>query len=86
MRNSNSVAAVRSAVVSIFTNQFIWKLAISASLTGFDASVLVTAAQAVYEVRKDLPWMAIGFVFTAIALLVTLGRIWFLTFRQARVD
>ena len=61
MRNSNSVAAVRSAVVSIFTNQFIWKLAISALLTGFDASVLVTAAQAVYEVRNDLPWMAIGF-------------------------
>jgi hypothetical protein len=86
MRNSDSVAAVRSAVVSIFTNQFIWKFALSALLTGFDGSVLVTAGQAVYEVRNDLPWLAIGFVFTAIALLVTLGRIWFLTFRQARVD
>jgi hypothetical protein len=61
MRNSDPVAAVRSAVVSTFTNQFIRNVAIFALFTGFDGSVLITSGQAVYDARNDAPWLAVAF-------------------------
>ena len=86
MRNSAPLAAVRSAVGSTFANQFIRRFAIAALLTGFDGSVLVTSGLAVFDAFHEAPWLALAFVFAAVGLLLTLGRIWFLTFRQARVD
>lgn len=85
MRNSDPVAAVRSAIVSTFTNRFIRNVAISTLFTGFDGSVLISSGQAVYDARNDAPWLAVVFVFVAFTLLVTLGRIWFLTLRRVRV-
>jgi hypothetical protein len=86
MRNSEPLAAVRSAVVSTFTNQFIRRFAISALLTGFDGSVLITSGQAVFDAFNEAPWLTVVFVLAAFGLLLTLGRIGFLTFRQARID
>ena len=86
MRNSPPLAAVRSAVVSTFANQFIRRFAIAALLTGFDCSVLETSGLAVFDAVHEAPWLALAFVFAAFGLFLTLGRMWFLTFRQARVD
>jgi hypothetical protein len=86
MRNSPPLAAVRSAVVSTFANQFIRRFAIAALLAGFDGSVLVTSGLVVLDAVHEAPWLALAFVFAAFGLLLTLGRIWFLTFREARVD
>ncbi len=86
MPNSAPLAAVRSAVVSTFANQFIRRFAIAALLTGFDGSVLVTSGLAVFGAFHEAPWLALAFVFAAVGLLLTLGRIWFLTFGQAHLD
>jgi hypothetical protein len=85
MHNSDSLAAVRSAAVSTLTNQFIRRFAISALLTGFDGSVLIASGRAVFDAFNETPWLTVAFVFAAVGLLLTLGRIWFLTFRQARL-
>jgi hypothetical protein len=84
MRNSAPFTAVRSAVVSTFANQFTRRFAIAALLTGFDGSVLVTSGQAVFDAFNEAPWLTIAFAFAAFGLLLTLGRIWFLTLRVAR--
>src|SRR5258708_2847575 len=86
MRNSTPLAAVRSAVVSTFANKFIRRFAIAALLAGFDGSVLVTSGSAVFDAVHEAPLLALAFVFAAFGLFLTLGRIWFLTFRKARVD
>lgn len=86
MRNSDPLAAVRSAVDSTLSNRFLRSVAISALLTGFDGSVLVSSGQAVYDARNDAPWLAVAFVFAAAALVATLSRIWFLTLRRTRLD
>jgi hypothetical protein len=84
MRNTAPLAAVRSAVVSTFANQFIRRFVISALLTGFDGSVLITSGQAVFDAYNEAPWLMVAYVVAALGLLLTLGRAWFLTFRQVR--
>jgi hypothetical protein len=80
------IAAVRSAVVSTLTNQFVRRLAISLVLTGFDGSVLAATLPAVYAASAYLPWLAIGFACLIFGLLATLARVWFLTFRYRRLE
>jgi hypothetical protein len=85
MRNL-PLATNRSAVVSTFANQFVRRFVISTLLTGFDGTVLVTSGQAVFDANNEAPWLTVAFVLAAVGLLLTLGRAWFLTFRQTRVD
>jgi len=40
----------------------------------------------VFDAVYEAPWLALAFVFAAFGLFLSLGRMWFLTFRQARVD
>ena len=86
MRNSYSANAVRSAVTSALTNPFTRSLMISMLMTGFDGSVLIVAGRCVLDASNEVPWLAVAFSFAAIGLLVTLTRIWLLTFRLARAD
>jgi uncharacterized membrane protein YcjF (UPF0283 family) len=84
MRNSCSANAARSAVTSALTNPFARSLMISMLMTGFDGSVLIVAGRWVFDAFNEVPWLAVAFCFAAIGLLLTLARIWFLTFRLAR--
>ena len=86
MRNPNPVAAVRSAVVSTLTNQYVRRLLLSMLFTGFDGSVLLTAGRYVYEAAPLEPWLAFAFAALAVGLLITLGRLWLLTLRTARIS
>jgi hypothetical protein len=86
MRNSYSANAVRSAVTSALTNPFTRSLMISMLMTGFDGSVLIVAGRYVLDAFNEVPWLAVAFCFAAIGLLLTLARIWFLTFRPARAN
>jgi hypothetical protein len=86
MRNSYSANAARSAVTSALTNPFTRSLMISMLMTGFDASVLIVAGRYVLDAFNEVPWLAVAFCFAAIGLLLTLARIWFLTFRLARAN
>ena len=86
MRNSYSANPVRSAVMSALTNPFTRSLMISMLMTGFDGSVLIVAGRYVLDAFNEVPWLAVAFCFAAICLLLTLARIWFLTFRLARAN
>jgi hypothetical protein len=86
MRNSYSANPVRSAVTSALTNQFTRNPMISMLMTGFDGSVLIVAGRCVLDAFNEAPWLAVAFSFAAIGLLITLARIWFLTFRLARAN
>ena len=86
MRYLYPFAAVRSAVVSIFPNQFIRRLAISALLTGFDVSVLLAVLPTIREASKYVPWLATVFAVLVFGLIATLTRTWFLTFRDRDLE
>jgi hypothetical protein len=86
MHIPHPVTAVRSAVVSTFTNQFVPRLAISLILTGLDGSVLAATLPVVYAASASLPWLLIGFTCLIFGLLATLARVWFLTFRYRRLE
>jgi hypothetical protein len=86
MRNSHPADAVRSSVTSALTNPFTRSLMISMLMTGFDGSVLIVAGRYVLDAFNEVPWLAVAFCFAAIGLLLTLARIWFLTFRLARAN
>jgi hypothetical protein len=86
MRKSHPADAVRSSITSALTNQFTRNLMISLLMTGFDGSVLIVAGRCVLDASNEVPWLAVAFSFAAIGLLVTVTRIWLLTFRLARAD
>ena len=82
MRYPYPFTVVRSAVVSILTNQFARRLTISVLLTGFDGSVLLAVLPTVREASEYIPGLATGFAVLVFGLVVTLVRTWFLTFRD----
>jgi hypothetical protein len=82
MHTSNPLAAARPVVTSILTNQLVRRLLLSILITGFDGSVLVTAGKEVLDVAPEAPLMSIAFLILGLLLLVTLARIWFLTFSE----
>ncbi len=86
MRKTYPAFAVRSAVTSALTHQFTRNLMISILMTGFDGSVLITVGRSVLDAFDEAPWLAVAFGMAATGLLMSLGRIWFLTFRLARAD
>ncbi len=86
MQIPHPIAAVRAAVVSTFTNQFLRRLAISLILTGFDGSVVAATLPVVSAASAYLPWLAIGFTCLIFGLLATLARVWFLTFKFRRLE
>jgi hypothetical protein len=86
MRYRYSFAVVRSAVFSIFSNQFIRRFAISALLTGFDGSVLLAVLPTAREASKYVPWLATVFAVLVLGIVATLARTWFLTFRERNVE
>jgi hypothetical protein len=86
MRNSHPADAVRSSVTSAVTNQFTRNLMISILMTGFDGSVVIAVGRSVLDAFDEAPWLAVAFVLAATGLVVTLGRMWYLTFRHARAD
>jgi type IV secretory pathway TrbD component len=86
MRKTYPALAVRSAVTSALSNQFTRNLMISILMTGFDSTVLITAGCNVLDAFNEASWLAAAFGLAAAGMLVTLGRIWLLTFRNARAD
>jgi len=86
MRKTYPVFAVRSAVTSALTNQFTRNLMIAILMTGFDGTVLITAGRNVLDAFNEAPWLTAAFGLAAAGMLVTLGRMWFLMFRDARAD
>jgi len=86
MPKTYSVFPVRSAATSALTNQFTRNLMISILMTGFDGSVVITAGRSVLDAFDEAPWLAVAFGLAATGLVVTLGRMWYLTFRHARAD
>ena len=86
MRKTYPAFAVRSAVTSALTNQFTRNLMISILMTGFDGTVLITAGRNVLDAFNEAPWLAAALGSAAAGMLMTLGRMWFLTFRNARAD
>lgn len=82
MRNSYAFAAVRSAVVDLFTNEFFRRLTTSVLLTGFNGSVLFAVLPTIREASKDIPWLTTVFTVLVFGLIATLARTWYLTFRH----
>lgn len=85
MRLSHPVAAARAAAVSTLTNQYVRRLLVSMLMTGFDGSVLLSVGRTVYEAAPLAPWMTLAFIVLVTGLLLSLGHIWYTTFRTRRV-
>jgi hypothetical protein len=86
MRYRYSFAVVRSAVVSIFSNQFIRRFAISVLLTGFDGSVLLAVLPTARAASEYVPWLATVYAVLVLGLTATLARTWILTFRGRNLE
>jgi hypothetical protein len=86
MRYPYPFAVVRSAVVSILTNQFARRLTISVLLTGFDGSVFFAVLPTMSEASKYIPGLAMVFAVLVVGLAATLTRTWFLTFRDRNLE
>jgi hypothetical protein len=56
----------------------------STLMTGFDGSVLLSVGRTVYEVAPLAPWLRLAFIFLTAGLLLSLGHIWYTTFRTRR--
>jgi hypothetical protein len=55
-------------------------------MTGFDGSVLFAVLRSISEASKYIPGLAMVFVVLVIGLVVTLARMWFLTFRHTNPE
>ena len=86
MRYTSPFTVVRSAVVSVLTNQFARRLTISVLLTGFDGSVIFAVLPTISEAAKHNPGLAAVFAVLGIGLAATLSRTWFLTFRDRSIE
>ena len=84
MHFSRTIAAVRSAVDSTFANHFSVRLIVALMLTMFDGTVLATCGPYIVTASalSYQPGLVLAFTTLIVGLLITLARVWALTFRN----
>ena len=82
MPDIRPITAARAAIVPMLSKQFILRFVISLLLTGVDADVVLTFAPSVFTVLFNAPILRAAFAILILGLIVSLVRMWFLTFRD----
>jgi hypothetical protein len=82
MPDIHPITAARAAIVPTFSKQFILRFAISLLLTSADADVILTFAPSVFSALFNAPILRAAFAILILGLIVSLARMWFLTFRD----
>jgi hypothetical protein len=82
MPDIGPITAARAAIVPTFSKQFILRFAISLLLTSADADVILTLAPSVFSALFNAPILRAAFAILIFGLIVSLARMWFLTFRD----
>jgi hypothetical protein len=82
MPDIRPIAAARAAIVPMFSKHFILRFAISLLLTGVDAEVVLTFVPSVFTSLLHAPILRAALAILILGLIVSLARMWFLTFRD----
>jgi hypothetical protein len=82
MPDTRPTSSARAAIVPMFSKQFILRFAISLLLTGVDADLVLTFASSLFTSLLHAPILRAAFAILLFGLIVSLARMWFLTFRD----
>ena len=82
MPDNCPITAARAAIVPTFSKQFILRFSLSLLFTSADADVILTFTPTAFSALFNAPILRAAFAILILGLIVSLARMWFLTFRD----
>jgi hypothetical protein len=82
MPDIRPISSARAAIRPMFSKRFILRFAISLLLTGVDADVVLTIVPSVFTSLLHAPFLRAALAILILGLIVSLARMWFLTFKD----